>query len=235
MNSNFPTEKKLRILSVIFDTTLEPWELSKFRGAMAKKVGFEYEWFHNHRIENNPMGYHYRYPLIQYKLHKNNPLLLCIDKGVEEAQHFFSKSDWSMMIGDKMHDMRIKSLNIKEFDLNKTAEKRSYRIHNWLALNQENYTQYQKIDRLSDKLNFLEPILIANLLTFAEGIEWHIPGNIDLAITDLLNTQIITHKRVKRMAFNLHFKTNIFIPNFVGLGKGISHGFGVIKEDRLFK
>lgn len=56
----------LRILSVTFDTHLDPWDLPKFRGAIARKVGLEHEWFHNHDNENG--GYHQRYPLIQYKL-----------------------------------------------------------------------------------------------------------------------------------------------------------------------
>ncbi len=40
--------KKLRLLSVSFDTNIKPWELKKFRGAVARKVGIEHEWFHNH-------------------------------------------------------------------------------------------------------------------------------------------------------------------------------------------
>jgi hypothetical protein len=224
--------KELRILSVTFDSHLEPWELPKFRGAIAHKVGLEHEWFHNHKALSSNFKFHYRYPLIQYKLHQNNPMLLCIDQAVEEAQHFFSKPDWTLMIGDKQHDMRIKNLNVKQFSMNLLEEKKEYRIHNWLALNQANYSLFQTLDRLSEKLDFLEPILISNILSFAEGIGWQIPGQVELAITDLLNIQLIEHKQVKRMAFNLHFKSNVFIPNFIALGKGGSYGFGVIKENR---
>jgi len=32
------------------------------------------------------------------------------------------------------------------------------------------------------------------------------------------------------LAFNIEFKTNVFLPNFIGLGKGVSIGFGTIKQ-----
>jgi len=228
-----PTVKELSVLSIVFDSYLEPWEIPQLRGALAKKVGLEHDWFHNHKVVEDKLGFHYRYPLIQYKLDRNHPMLLCIDKGVEEAQHFFSKVDWTLMIGQKQHQMRIKNLKVKQFSLQVLAQKRSYRIHNWMALNQENYQQYQQLERLSDKLNFLEPILIGHILFFAKGVAWQISENIDLMITDLLNVRWVEHKKVKRLVFNLCFKSNVFLPNFIGLGKGSSHGLGVIKENRL--
>lgn len=234
MHSEFSIQKELRILAVVFDSYLEPWEIAQFRGAMAHKVGLEHDWFHNHNSSNNPTTFHYRYPLIQYKLNKNHPMLICIDKGVEEAQHFFAQADWTLMIGEKEHQMRLKSLNVNQFSLQILSQKREYRIHNWLALNQDNYKQYQELERLSEKLDFLEPILIGHILSFAKGVQWEVPESIELSITDLLNTQWIKHKRVRRIAFNLHFKCNVFIPNFIGLGKGCSHGLGVIKENKTF-
>ena len=234
MHSKFSTQKELRILAVVFDSYLEPWEIPKFRGAMAHKVGLEHDWFHNHKTLDNPTSFHYRYPLIQYKLDKNHPMLICIDKGVEEAQRFFAQADWTLMIGNKRHQMHLKSLEIKQFSLQILQQKREYRIHNWLALNQENYNKYQELERLSEKLDFLEPILIGHILSFAEGVAWQVSSPIELCITDLLDTRWIEHKKVKRLAFNLHFKCNVFIPNFIGLGKSCSQGLGVIKENRIY-
>jgi hypothetical protein len=96
--------KHLRTLAVTFDSQLPPWELPKFRGVFAHKVGLENEWFHNHNNETG--GYHNRYPLIQYKVNARGggafqPMLLCIDQGVEEAHHFFSKPEWDMQVGQE--------------------------------------------------------------------------------------------------------------------------------------
>jgi hypothetical protein len=34
------------------------------------------------------------------------------------------------------------------------------------------------------------------------------------------------------MGFNVNFKTNLFLPNFIGLGKGVSKGYGVVLQER---
>ena len=66
--------KRLRILQVSFDSNLQPYQLPAFRGAIARKVGIEHEWFHNHDNENG--GFHNRYPLIQYKLDTHQGIVL---------------------------------------------------------------------------------------------------------------------------------------------------------------
>jgi len=40
----------------------------------------------------------------------------------------------------------------------------------------------------------------------------------------------MNYKEQQMQAFTLVFRTNISLPNFIGLGKGSSVGFGVIKE-----
>ena len=41
----------------------------------------------------------------------------------------------------------------------------NYHIHNWLPLNSDNYKKYQNISILSERINFLEKILIGNILS----------------------------------------------------------------------
>jgi len=232
--TNTPTATKdLRLLTVTFDTYLEPWELAKFRGAMAHKVGLEHDWYHNHK-EDDKEGHQflYRYPLIQYKLHRNRPMLLCIEQGVEEAQHFFSKPDWTLRIGQKEHQMRIRNLRVKEFVIQVEKEGRSYRLHNWMPLNQENFKIYQQLEGLAARYIFLEKLIVSHIQAFATGIDWHIPERIYATITDMLRQKYISYKGIKMLVFNLHFKTNVFLPNFIGLGKGSTRGFGVVKQDR---
>jgi len=47
----------LRVLTVHFDTPIEPWELPAFRRAVARKGGWEHQHFHNN---NETGGLHYR-------------------------------------------------------------------------------------------------------------------------------------------------------------------------------
>ena len=171
--------KKLRLLSVSFDTSVKPWELKKFRGAVAAKVGIENEWFHNHdnsgqstvgslqaadgeALSNSPK-YHHRYPLIQYKIDTHQgqmrPMLLCLDDCIEEAHHFFSQSDWSLRIGERMHDMRIARLHVDQINLNVWEQPLPYRLHKWRALNSDNFKEWQQMDGMVERISFLENIL----------------------------------------------------------------------------
>jgi hypothetical protein len=224
-------ETTLRLLSVTFQTTIEPWELSQFRGAMAHKVGLENEWFHNHNNEDPEQPkLHYRYPLIQYKLHQKHPMLLCLDKGVEEAHHFFAQPDWSLRIGKEAHDMRIQKLQLDEFNIRLLNRPQRYRLHNWLALNSENHKAYHDTLSIATQMQLLERVLTSHLLRFAEGIDWRVPDQIEIAVTALHKVNRVSFKEFKKEAFNIDFVSNLFIPDFVGLGQGSSLGFGVVKR-----
>ena len=112
--------KKLRILQVSFDTEIQPYQLAAFRGAVAHKVGLEHSWFHNHDNENG--GTFNRYPLIQYKIFNDKgqmqPMLLCLEQGIEEAHHLFSQPEWSLNIKGQQHDLRIANLHVNQYTLN---------------------------------------------------------------------------------------------------------------------
>ena len=110
--------KILQCLQVSFDTPIQPWELTQFRGAMAAKVGFEHEWFHNHNQETG--GFHHRYPKIQYKVEskdgETHPMILCMDEGIEEAQRLFTQSEWGITIGHKTCALRITNLQVQQYN-----------------------------------------------------------------------------------------------------------------------
>lgn len=219
---------KIRVLKVSFDVGLKPYEVAAFRGAMVHKVGKEETLFHNHLSD----GYRYKYPLIQYKAIGGKPVIVCIENGVDHIHKYFEKRDWSIMIGDKKLDMKIASLNLNQFTMQAWEHKFDYRISNWLALNQNNVKKYNEIDSLAEKITLLEGLLKANILSFAKGIDWHVDRTIEVSIKQLDEPKAITFKSQKLLAFNAQFSTNVFLPNHIGLGKGVSVGFGVVKQSK---
>lgn len=219
---------KIRVLNISFDTLIEPYEIPAFRGAIIDKVGQEDTiLFHNHLSDNTFL---YQYPRIQYKRIAKKPAIVCINKGVDEIHRFFEKAEWNLKIGTKELKMKIDQLRLNQFELNVWDKSFQYRIMNWLALNQENYSKYKEIEAISEQILFLEAILKANILSFAKGINWTIEKPIEIKITSMPEQKIIKNKQRKLLAFNLNFKTNIFIPNFIGLGKSVSIGFGTVTE-----
>jgi len=63
-----------------------------------------------------------------------------------------------------------------------------------------------------------------------KGIEWEVGDKINLQITNWNEPKLLPHKQQKLMAFAFNFKTNVFLPDFIGLGKGASFGFGTVKK-----
>ena len=226
---------KIRILEVSFDTHLQPYQLPQLRGAIISKVGFEYDLFHNHNKETN--NFYNRYPLIQYKIdtHKGQmrPMILCIENAIEEAFHFFSKSDLTVNIKGKQYDLKIAQLKINTYMVNKEQIINSYRLHKWQALNPEAYKKYNQIDSFSSKLMFLEKRLQTHISSFASGVGCRFASSISIEITNLLKTEWINFKNIKTLAFTIDFKTNISLPDFIGLGKGSALGYGVTRIQKV--
>jgi hypothetical protein len=230
--------KKLRILQVSFDTEIQPYQLPAFRGAVAHKVGLEHHWFHNHDNENGTTFN--RYPLIQYKLdtHKGQmrPMLLCLEEGIEEAHHLFSQPEWSLNIKGTQHDLRIAHLHVNQYTLNTWDTVFRYRLHKWQPFHIDNYREYQGMESLTEKNMYIEQRLTTNINSFAEGVGWKQSDTpITVNITNMIKTEWIEFKRLKVLAFTLDFNSNFSLPDFVGLGKGVSKGFGVVRRERKVK
>ncbi len=219
--------KKIRLLHVVFNTEIEAHEIAAFRGAIVEKVGPEHILFHNH-LSNNEFVQ--SYPLIQYKRVGRKPSIMCFEQGVDEMYRFFVNKDWNMIMAGRELNLSVSSLNLKEYTLRITKDILKYRISNWLALNKENYAEFDKITALSDRVAKLESILTGNILSFAKGIDWQIEDKINLKLANISQPKILSYKGVGLTGFDAEFTANIFLPNYLGLGKGVSHGFGAVKQ-----
>ena len=105
-----------------------------------------------------------------------------------------------------------------------------YKIENWFALNETNFTKFIALNNNGMKKEFLQRVLVGNILSFAKGIQWDINKQIELTITNLPKSHFFVFKNHKMAGFNLYFVTNIILPDFIGLGKSVSRGFGVIRR-----
>ncbi|PWJ57829.1 hypothetical protein CLV98_1059 [Dyadobacter jejuensis] len=224
--------KKIRFLRIQFDTEIEAYELPAFRGAVASKAGLENIHFHNHLNDRELL---YGYPVIQYKRIGRNPAIICIDYGVDEIHHLFQNSDLTIHIGDRPVTLTVKNLQMNQYTMQVWEKTFNYRMYNWLALSQENYEKYKNIRSEFEKVDFLENILKANIISLAKGLKWAIEHTVHLRIDEVIKSKIVPYKSQKLMAFDINFRTNVFLPDFIGLGKGVSLGFGTvstIKEKR---
>lgn len=222
--------KKLRTLTVAFDTPIEPWELRFFRAAVATKAGWEHDLFHNHDADSG--GFHYRFPLIQYKQDYGRPMLLCLNEGIEELHHFFSQPDWTLSLNGRPTPVRIAKLDVQQFSLGPWDSVFRYHIRHWIGLNEENYATYTRLTGMVERLQLLERVLQNQLvgLLYQLGYDPALP--VVVKLLDKKDERWVTFKDVKMLGFSLEFEANVFLPDWVGIGKGCSVGWGVVKRVR---
>jgi hypothetical protein len=219
--------KRLKYLQIVFDQQLQAYDLPKFRAAIIEKTKRESDLFHNHQGEE---GFHYRYPLIQYKIKDRKPCIICLNDATNEIHLLLKQKDFKLNIGGKKYDLEIEDVRLTYINLRRTDEYLHYSILHYMALNQDNYKLYRTLDSLVEKISFLENMLTKHLQIFADEIEPDITQPVSVKILEIKEEKHIEYKENFQLTFTLNFKANIAIPDFVGLGKGVSVGFGIVKS-----
>jgi hypothetical protein len=151
---------------------------------------------------------------------------------VDDIHELFSKNEGRVRIGTHQRSLLVENIKINRFDVQVTEQLFSYQIQDWLALNEENFKKYLALDSMIEKLGFLERMLIGNILSFAKGIEWTVTEPIVVKILDIPSEKKVKHKETNFISFTLNFKTNVFLPFDIGLGKGASMGWGTLYKSK---
>lgn len=217
---------RIPVLVIRFGSPISVNELQYFRGAIISKVPDEYTLFHNHLDD----GFRYRYPLIQYKRIGGNAAIVCIGKGTDAIGQFFANADFDLQIGNRNATFKVDKVEPSRVLIQPWEQTFKYTCRKWLPLNKENYEQYKNLDGVAERALFLQKILVGNILSMCTGLGIHIEKNIDCSVTNISETSIYRYKGVLMTGFDVEFKTNISLPDYIGLGKGVSLGYGMIKQ-----
>lgn len=218
--------KFIQIFLVRFKNEISFYEIPLFRGAIINLLGQDGEiLYHNHA---NETSFRYSYPLIQYKRIHKKAAIFCIGEGVEAIGQLLSSQDFSLTIGERQLQLEIEAVYPKRYLIQTWDSTFRYRIRHWLPFNSDNYQKYINLDDITSKIIFLEQILIGNLLSFAKGLDLYIEKEIICKLLSLNDPHLIKAKGVKMMAFDAEFKTNLSLPDYMGLGKHTSIGFGTV-------
>jgi len=176
--------------------------------------------FHNHLSKYQFL---YTSPKIQYKVIEGYLSIVGIEEGVKVLENNVSDIT-NLIIQDKV----VKVLKIEKSHKNFTLD-----IHNeqkyiynldtlWLALNQTNYKKYK------DGNFDLDKNLRNNIIEFFKlcGL-W---ADKEIKVKGAFKEEVVMHKNNKTLAFSGWFVTNVELPDYIGLGKRKSIGYGTIKK-----
>ena len=104
----------------------------------------------------------------------------------------------------------------------------------WLALNEENHRKYQRLRSWNEKKEMLSKILIGNIIAMSKGLGYTVPAPIEVELGRLREVPARL-KGTPMIGFLGDFKVNFEIPDYLGLGKSVSRGFGTVKRQRVEK
>ena len=205
------------------DLNLAQRDGHKLRGYFSNLFGSESDLFHNHNREGRVI---YRYPHIQYKVVAGDPMLIGIDEGAKLLIERFTKIG-QVKIDNDVFPLHHKNLKSEEVPVRMTNTLQAYRFVNpWVSLNQENHKIYVELDK-DAKREKLTGILIANMISFFKSIGFHAEGQIMVHL-DLREPRLVKFKNQPMLAFYGDFVCNVHLPDFIGLGKSVSRGYGTI-------
>jgi hypothetical protein len=216
---------KIPILIIRFANEITTEELPFFRGAIIGKVPNELTLFHNH-IDT---GFRYSYPLIQYKRINGKAAIVCIGEGTEAIGNFFASADFNLQIGNRQATFQIENMQASQWLLQPWDDTFSYTISRWLPFNSDNYAKYKQLNGMVERVQMLEQLLVGNILSMCTGLGVHVESAITCQVQAISREYICKYKGIKMQAINLTFRTNVYLHNFIALGKGVSQGFGIVK------
>lgn len=206
------------------DLRLKTRDAHKLRGYFGNLFKEHSPLLHNHFTDGT---LRYAYPLVQYKVIRGIPFLVGLDEGGELLIQLFLKIKELNIDGD-IYPVLSKNIETRIVTIEDTDKLFEYRFETlWMALNETNYRKYMDTNQ-DGKQKLLQAILKGNILSFYKGIRFWAKQNIMLKLN--VEEHYTQFKGQKMIAFNGSFICNALLPDYIGLGKSVSRGFGSITK-----
>lgn len=216
----------LPITRIVFNLPLRQAEIPQFRGAVAAHAGLGVELFHNHDNANG--GLHYRYPLIQYHTVSGLAAITGIAEGAKALRAFAANYQGGLRLGKQFRKVGILDMDEDVCEVGCTADWQTYELHDWIALNDRHYKNWQMQETDAARQQILADAFIAQVMAFARGIDWWVENRLEARIVEMAGPQWQHRSQMKFMSFQGLIKVQAKLPSGIGIGKGSSVGFGRI-------
>ncbi len=195
----------------------------ELRGFFATKFT-EYTELHQHDADK----FIYRYPVVQYKMIDNTPMVIGINEGAEVLKQIYDDYQ-EIRLGTNTYQIVERGITIRDEEFGISEKIRTYEfVTPWLALNQENYHRFYTLKGKEERDEFVRKILIGNIISMSKSLKYDVPAQIKCDTN--LRFRKDRLKDVSVMTFTGTFHANFLIPDYLGVGKSVSRGFGAVKQ-----
>ena len=168
----------------------------------------------------------YLYPRIQVKILNGEIIILGVKEGVEPLLKI-KDSLSELNFGDITFNVEdcADEIGTQLFRLSSSLIEYNF-ISGWVALNQNTRKQYFSKDE-SRKLDFLNTLIGENIVFISKELGFDLKSNIFTKII-LQSLDPIKTEQKNWGLFEGKFFTNVNLPNYIGVGNGITRGFGAL-------
>ncbi len=226
-----PTIETIPITHIRFpEIRLKTRDAHKLRGYFGNLFKTHSTLLHNHYEDGS---YRYRYPLVQYKVIKNVPTLVGIGEGAELLPQLFLKIK-ELEIEGQIYPIHAKNIVVHQEESGFSTDLHTYSFDTlWMALNQNNYSQYHELEQQQEKNAMLNRVLIGHILSFFKNMDIRLKPEERIMTKVQVKEKSTLFRGHRMLAFSGQFTTNALLPDGIGLGKSVSRGFGTIKKIKI--
>ncbi len=221
---------KLKLLHLLLTVDRDIEETStQLRGFIGNQFKKYVELHHHLNSSEGDSKLKHEYPKIQYNIKGNKAILLGIEENAISVLRNVVMNVKELILGPNKYN--IVEINAHyddtEFGIVNSGRVFLYKfLSPWLALNSENYKRFT-IATIKERRKLLKSILIGNILSMSKHLGYNVPDTIQVEIE--LTPMKVFYKDIPLVGFKGIFETNFLIPDHVGIGKAVSHGFGIVK------
>ena len=217
-------EVKILRLWLALDLTLHRSDAEKIRGYLGN-LFWDNPYAHHHNKYGKLI---YRYPCVQYKILDGRCLLIGFNEGIEIVEKVFHDLK-SINLEGRLEEFTSKGIEVRNEKFSISQEYIRYSFSTpWLALNEKNFEKYRMLKTWNDRKELLKKVILpGNIISMSKSLGYTVPDIIQASIHNVKETPT-SLKGVPMIGFSGSFSVNFDLPDYIGLGKSVSRGFGTI-------
>jgi len=176
---------------------------------------------------NDGKAYAYFYPRVQYKVIRGGPIIAAVNEGCQLLWSLYDNLD---QLNAVQPDWKIveKRLIDRKAPMGLTRDFVKYRfLTPWLALPEEAFKKYLLMDEEARQKMVIKS-LEGHIRSIADSLGCPLDG--ELRIKMNIKANYIFQREIHVAGLFGSFLVNFEMPNFLGIGKSVSRGFGTIKQ-----
>jgi hypothetical protein len=170
----------------------------------------------------------HRYPVLQCKQVKGDLMAIGISQGagcLRELTH--DKATLGAGESACRITSRDPAVRSELFGITETPGTYEFQTP-WLALNQQHAKKFYDLNGKPQRDAFMHTLLTTQLNTLAKSLDYEMTSPVSCEAKVRFKRERIERENV--MVFLGKFRTNLHIPDYLGIGRSVSQGYGTIKR-----